>query len=332
MGLAAAGLAAPAHALTASETQPAAMSSDAAARPKRARIVQPRVRVLPPERPAELDGQSADSSAAPGSAVPEVAQAMSPLRPSLDDAAAVRDISAEPATALQFAPVPPSRPEFVDGPQPGAILVVLPPERPAFATDPDPVQTGSLPEPAPAQPTTGLFGALFGPRMPAPAAAPVILRTGREGLNDRIAVHAKLNQVPEALVHRVVIRESRYNPAAVGKGGAMGLMQIKHATARAMGYGGTAAGLLDAETNLTYAVKYLAGAYRVAGGNHDRAVMNYARGYYYEAKRQGLAGASYRGGRRERLQREANAAAAMEPAPPPAPAPAPAPERTSDLR
>ena len=51
------------------------------------------------------------------------------------------------------------------------------------------------------------------------------------------------------------------------------------------------AGLLDAETNLTYAVKYLAGAYRTAGGNQDRAVSYYASGYYYAAKRQGLTGA-----------------------------------------
>ena len=48
------------------------------------------------------------------------------------------------------------------------------------------------------------------------------------------------------------------------------------------------AGLLDAETNLTYGIKYLAGAWRVSGGSHDRAVSHYARGYYYEAKRKGL--------------------------------------------
>ena len=64
-------------------------------------------------------------------------------------------------------------------------------------------------------------------------------------------------------------------------------MQIKLATARALGYGGGAAGLLDAETNMNYAVKYLAGAYRVAGGNSDRAVHYYAAGYYYAAKRKG---------------------------------------------
>jgi soluble lytic murein transglycosylase-like protein len=65
-------------------------------------------------------------------------------------------------------------------------------------------------------------------------------------------------------------------------------MQIKLGTARAMGYQGNAAGLLDPSTNMTYAVKYLAGAYQAAGGNADRAVHYYAAGYYYAAKRKGL--------------------------------------------
>jgi soluble lytic murein transglycosylase-like protein len=99
--------------------------------------------------------------------------------------------------------------------------------------------------------------------------------------------HAAANGLPIELVHRVIMRESRYNPRAVSKGN-YGMMQIRLGTARAMGYRGDAAGLLDANTNMTYAVKYLAGAYRAAGGNHDRAVMNYARGYYYQAKAQGF--------------------------------------------
>jgi soluble lytic murein transglycosylase-like protein len=99
--------------------------------------------------------------------------------------------------------------------------------------------------------------------------------------------HAQANGLPVELVHRVVMRESRYNPRAVSKGN-YGIMQIRLGTARAMGYRGSAEGLLDADTNMTYAVKYLAGAYRAAGGNHDRAVMNYARGYYHAAKRQGF--------------------------------------------
>jgi soluble lytic murein transglycosylase-like protein len=65
-------------------------------------------------------------------------------------------------------------------------------------------------------------------------------------------------------------------------------MQIKLATARSLGYTGDAAGLRDPNTNLTYAVKYLAGAYRAANGDHNRAVHYYAAGYYYAAKRQRL--------------------------------------------
>jgi soluble lytic murein transglycosylase-like protein len=102
-----------------------------------------------------------------------------------------------------------------------------------------------------------------------------------------VASHAAANGVPVELVHRVIMRESRYNPRAVHSGN-YGMMQIKLQTARGLGYTGTAQGLLDPETNLTYAVKYLAGAYRVANGNANRAVSYYARGYYYAAKRQGL--------------------------------------------
>jgi soluble lytic murein transglycosylase-like protein len=102
-----------------------------------------------------------------------------------------------------------------------------------------------------------------------------------------VAAHARANGVPESLVHRVIVRESRYNPRVIGKGGAMGMMQIKTPTARGLGYAGSPAGLLDPETNLTYAVRYLAGAYRLAGGNHDRAVSYYAKGYYYAAKSKG---------------------------------------------
>ena len=98
-------------------------------------------------------------------------------------------------------------------------------------------------------------------------------------LDAAIARHAAANGLPVELVHRVVIRESRYNPRASNRG-ALGLMQIKHATARGVGYTGSASGLFDAETNLTYAVRYLAGAYRAAGGNQSRAVALYASGYH----------------------------------------------------
>ena len=109
----------------------------------------------------------------------------------------------------------------------------------------------------------------------------------RMTINSLVAQHARIHGVPEALVHRVIRRESNYNPRALSKGN-FGLMQIRYATARGMGYRGSPSGLLDANTNLTYAVPYLANAYKVAGGSSDRAVALYAGGYYYEAKRKGL--------------------------------------------
>jgi soluble lytic murein transglycosylase-like protein len=118
--------------------------------------------------------------------------------------------------------------------------------------------------------------------LPAFAAAPArgIARRAHNGaLDAMIARHAAANGLPVELVHRVVIRESGYNPRASSKGN-FGLMQIRHATARSMGYSGSASGLFDAETNLTYAVRYLAGAYRAAGGNQSRAVALYASGYH----------------------------------------------------
>lgn len=122
------------------------------------------------------------------------------------------------------------------------------------------------------------------------AAAPVAHAT-LHGMNSSyaslVAKHAAANGLPVSLVHRVIMRESKYNPRAISKGN-YGMMQIRLGTARALGYSGGAQGLLDADTNMTYAVRYLAGAYKVAGGNHDRAVALYARGYYYDAKRKGM--------------------------------------------
>ena len=102
-----------------------------------------------------------------------------------------------------------------------------------------------------------------------------------------VASHAKANNLPEALVHRVIVRESGYRSHLVSHGN-IGLMQIKLGTARSLGYTGTLEGLRDPETNLTWAVKYLAGAFRAANGDHKRAMHYYASGYYHAAKRQRL--------------------------------------------
>jgi soluble lytic murein transglycosylase-like protein len=112
-------------------------------------------------------------------------------------------------------------------------------------------------------------------------------RSGPADVNRLISKYAAHYNVPESLVHRVVKKESGYNPKA-RNGPFLGLMQIRHDTARSMGYRGDAAGLLDADTNLKYAVKYLRGAYVVGGYSQEAAMRNYQRGYYYDAKRQGL--------------------------------------------
>ena len=132
---------------------------------------------------------------------------------------------------------------------------------------------------------TTILVALAAATVPASAQQRTVDANGN--LDALVARHAAANNVPEDLVRRVIKRESGGNPRAVSAGN-YGLMQIKLPTARAMGYTGTAAGLLDADTNMTYAVKYLAGAYRVAGGNANRAVHYYASGYYYAAKAKGM--------------------------------------------
>ncbi|MCR9126058.1 MAG: lytic transglycosylase domain-containing protein [Rhodobacteraceae bacterium] len=106
-------------------------------------------------------------------------------------------------------------------------------------------------------------------------------------LRQLINKYADLYGVPRPLVHKVVVRESTHRPWA-RNGPYYGLMQILPATARTMGFRGQPSDLLDAETNLRYAVKYLRGAWLLADGSFDRAVKWYASGYYYEAKRRGM--------------------------------------------
>lgn len=125
---------------------------------------------------------------------------------------------------------------------------------------------------------------------PAEAQSPEMAATPRQSYfhaPQNGSVSLASDGVPQSLIDRVIRRESGGNPRAVSHGN-YGLMQIRLATARAMGYAGSAAGLLDPQTNMTYAVRYLAGAYRAAGGNEARAIALYSRGYYYEAKRQGF--------------------------------------------
>ncbi|KPP87340.1 MAG: putative soluble lytic transglycosylase [Rhodobacteraceae bacterium HLUCCA08] len=98
-----------------------------------------------------------------------------------------------------------------------------------------------------------------------------------------IVEYAAFHDIPEALLHRVIQRESDYRPGA-RNGPYWGMMQILPETAAQMGHRGPPSDLLDAETTLLYAGRYLRGAWLVSGGDIDDAVMWYARGYYYAAR------------------------------------------------
>lgn len=91
------------------------------------------------------------------------------------------------------------------------------------------------------------------------------------------------HDIPESLLHRVIQRESDYR-ADARNGPYWGLMQILPETASTMGHRGPPQELLDPEVNLTYAGRYLRGAWLVSDGNEAKAVNWYASGYYYEAR------------------------------------------------
>ncbi|MGD0634792.1 MAG: transglycosylase SLT domain-containing protein [Beijerinckiaceae bacterium] len=106
-------------------------------------------------------------------------------------------------------------------------------------------------------------------------------------LDEAIIRQAHKHGVPEKLVRRIVMRESKYNARAHNRS-FWGLMQISYPTAKSMGFKGKPRDLLDPFVNLTYAVPYLANAFIIAGKEEDAAVRLYASGYYQTAKSRGL--------------------------------------------
>ena len=97
-------------------------------------------------------------------------------------------------------------------------------------------------------------------------------------LKSLITQYASENGLPYELADAVVRLESRYNVGA-RNGQNYGLTQINFRTARSLGYQGLAAGLLDAETNLRYGLKYLATAYKLAGGDTCGTILRYQFGH-----------------------------------------------------
>ena len=179
--------------------------------------------------------------------------------------------------------------EAVDaGAEADPVVASITPQEKALAAGMTPTAyAGPTPDAAP-------MAAVFNPGRKVAARSPEL-----DALIEKYAAH---HEIPVSLLRRVVNRESTFNPEA-RNGPYWGLMQILPATARTMGYRGEPHGLLDAETNLMYAGRYLRGAYLVAGGDHDLAVRYYARGYYYDAKRRGMLEATGLGKDRRRMNR-----------------------------
>ena len=106
-----------------------------------------------------------------------------------------------------------------------------------------------------------------------------------------ITKHAAVNGVPKNLAHAVVFTESTYRANARGSAGEIGLMQLKLATARGVGYSGSAKGLYDPETNVKYGMKYLGQAYKLSGGTTCGTILKYNAGH--GAKRMNPVSKSY---------------------------------------
>jgi soluble lytic murein transglycosylase-like protein len=86
----------------------------------------------------------------------------------------------------------------------------------------------------------------------APLATPALYPGETPEMRALIERYADVHDIPEALLHRVIQRESDYR-ADARAGPYWGLMQILPQTARTMGFRGDPSELLDPEVNLTYA-------------------------------------------------------------------------------
>jgi soluble lytic murein transglycosylase-like protein len=94
-----------------------------------------------------------------------------------------------------------------------------------------------------------------------------------------VTAEAQRAGVSPALAHAVVKVESRYQPNATGRGGYVGLMQLSYRTAQGMGFKGSRQALYQPSNNLTYGMRYLAQAVRLAGGSTCGAVSKYQGGH-----------------------------------------------------
>ena len=90
---------------------------------------------------------------------------------------------------------------------------------------------------------------------------------------------ARIQRVPEKLALSIARIESNGACGAQSSANAIGVMQIKHATARMIGYNGTAAGLKNCRTSAKWGVKYLAMCLDLADDDVKKAALCYNQGH-----------------------------------------------------
>ena len=96
----------------------------------------------------------------------------------------------------------------------------------------------------------------------------------RKRFASKIAEVASRYQVPEALIHAVIAIESAYDPNAISRAGAVGLMQLMPATARRYGV----ADRRNPSANLTGGTRYLKDLLLRFDSNLELALAGYNAG------------------------------------------------------
>jgi len=96
----------------------------------------------------------------------------------------------------------------------------------------------------------------------------------RKRFASKIAEVANRYQVPEALLHAVITIESAYDPNAISRAGAVGLMQLMPATARRYGV----ANRRNPSANLTGGTRYLKDLLLRFDSNLELALAGYNAG------------------------------------------------------
>lgn len=148
-------------------------------------------------------------------------------------------------------------------PQPQIASVPTPQPRPSSFGAPTPVPEGRPYDLADMQtPTWDANAPVPQPRPTSFASAAAPARPGMTpAIDAAIDAASKKYGVPRNLIEAQITQESQWNPTAVSKAGAVGLMQVMPDTARKPGYGIAPArgDLTDPATNIDFGVSYLAG-------------------------------------------------------------------------